>query len=213
MSGSEENTFKAEVDRYALAEDGLLTEIASVPAGTNLLVLGSSIIGSDDCVWDVLEYGVDSGQPGIVVTTARLPSNRQTDGLFVVNCSGSSQTGGVPPARTQQIGSPSDLTGIGIGWVKCARAIGSEATAGLRVGLTSISTLLQYVDSDRVFNFLHVLTGRLTAAGYLGVFTLDPASHDDVVVNQIKSQFDGVVELEETEDGITAELIGRAGRR
>jgi hypothetical protein len=64
-----------------------------------------------------------------------------------------------------------------------------------------------------VFNVLHVLTGRLTAAGYLGIFTLDPASHDDVIVNQIKGQFDGIVTLEDTADGIVAEHTGRASRR
>jgi hypothetical protein len=213
MSPDEDNAVTADVDRYRLAESGLLADVGSVPAGTNIIVLGSSITGADDCLWDVLEYGLTDGQPGIVVTTSGIPADRTDSGLFVVDCSGTAQGGPVDASRTQHIGSPSDLTGIGIGWVKCARAIGREAAGGLRVGLLSISTLLQYVDSDRVFNFLHVLTGRISAAGYLGVFVLDPDSHDDEIVNQIKGQFQGVVTLDETEEGVAAELTGLASRR
>jgi len=216
MSQTDGEAIRADVERYTLANQGLLATLDSnsVPAGTNVLVLGSSILGADECVWQVLEHGLSIGQPGILVTTSHVSSDQLTDGLLFVD--GSGTAGGDRPEMqsVERIGSPGDLTGIGIGWVKCARAIGDGATGGLRVGLISISMLLQHVDSDRVFNFLHVLTGRISAAGYLGIFTLDPGSHEDAVVNQIKAQFDGVIELEETdESGVTATLRGRVSRR
>jgi hypothetical protein len=215
MSQGGDGTVRADVDRYTLAEEGLLADLGSVPAGTSILVLGSSILGASDCVWDLLEHGLAVGQPGMLVTTAHVHADRVGEGLLCVDCSGTPDEESTGSTRIERVGSPSDLTGIGIGWVKCARAIGDGATGGLRVGLLSISTLLQYVDADRVFNFLHILTGRISAAGYLGVFTLDPAIHEDATVNQIKAQFDGVVMLEESDEegGVTATFEGRASRR
>jgi archaellum biogenesis ATPase FlaH len=65
----------------------------------------------------------------------------------------------------------------------------------------SLSTLLQYADSQRVFNFLHTITGRVSAADYLGVATLDPTTQNPKETNTLTSLFDAVVELREADDG------------
>jgi len=51
------------------------------------------------------------------------------------------------------VSSPGDLTGIGMGIVKCTRDIDSEVERGLRLSVLSVSTLVQYANSQRVFNF------------------------------------------------------------
>jgi len=76
------------------------------------------------------------------------------------------------------------------------------------MGVLSLSTMLRLTDADRVFNFLHVLTGRISAAGYLGVFALDPTVHDERTVNTIKAQFDGAIRLRQDSDGAGIETVG-----
>ena len=127
----------------------------------------------------------------------RFPS---TDRLTVVDCTGS---GGAfdDSAAVKFVSSPGDLTGIGIGIAKATQAIGTRAGEGVRLAVLSLSTVLRYTSLDSLFNFVHVLTGRIEAAGYLGVFTVDPTAHDERTVNTIKSQVDGLVELRLTEDG------------
>lgn len=99
------------------------------------------------------------------------------------------------------VGSPGYLTGIGVGIVKCTRDIGGEVDAGLGLSVLSLSTILQYANNQRVFNFLHTITGRVSAADYLGVATIDPTTQNTQEVNTLTSLFDAVIELREADDG------------
>lgn len=82
---------------------------------------------------------------------------------------------------------------------------------GLRLGVLSASTLLQYSETDRVFNFLHVLTGRIAAGNYFGVSALDPTAHDDQTVTVITSQFDAVLDVREAQAGRECRVRGLRG--
>ena len=131
------------------------------------------------------------------------------DRLRVVDCTGATAKGTFDDTDdVKYVASPGDLTGIGMGIVKCTRDMG-ESVDGLRLGVLSLSTLLRYSDPDRVFNFLHTVTGRVSAADYLGIATLDPGAHDPQDVNTLSSQFDVVVELREADDdGREARVVG-----
>lgn len=91
------------------------------------------------------------------------------------------------------VSSPADLTGIGI-------KLGNffEDWAGdsndLRLCFHTLTTLLQYADLRSVYQFVHVLTGRVRTVGGLAHFHLDPAAHDERTVNTLLGLFDGVVE-------------------
>ncbi|GAB3684092.1 hypothetical protein GCM10028857_12630 [Salinarchaeum chitinilyticum] len=71
----------------------------------------------------------------------------------------------------------------------------------VRHGLVSVSTLLQYLDVETVFKFLHIYTNRVQSSEGIAVFTLDDDSHDPQTVNTLTGEFDGVVQLRETDDG------------
>jgi archaellum biogenesis ATPase FlaH len=82
-----------------------------------------------------------------------------------------------------------------------ARAAGDAGVDRLRVGFDSLSPLLMYVDLQRLFRFLHVFTSQIQSQGWLGVFSVDPESHDDQTINTISQLFDGVVEVRVTDGG------------
>lgn len=202
-------------DAYDVA--GVLPDpaVESVAAGTSLLISGPSMTGKRALSLRLLaeSHGVD------VAVSSNRSARRLLDefdriggdDLWVVDCSGASGKSSMDDERqVKYVNSPGDLTGIGIGIAKCTRQLGPRADDGLALSLLSLSTMLRYADERRVFNFLHVITGRVSAANYLGVATIDPSTHDDRIENVIRSQFDGVVELRDADDGIEGRVLGLA---
>jgi hypothetical protein len=181
-------------------------------AGTSVLVTGETMRARETLL-DVLD-DVSGAETIVYITTAQGaraavsafeargvdPSIR----LGVVDASGSDEppVDGLPVER---LGSPGDLTGMSLGFAKIAQRF-EQAGSGdrIRVGLTSISTLLMYADVQTVFRFLHVFTSRIRSGGLLGAFVLDPGMHDDQTVNTVRAIFD--CELRVDEDGV--ELVG-----
>ncbi|WP_458210661.1 helix-turn-helix transcriptional regulator [Haladaptatus sp. NG-SE-30] len=67
------------------------------------------------------------------------------------------------------------------------------------VSVQTLTVLLEYVDFDTAFRYLHILTHRVQAAGAVGYFQMDPDIHDPETINTLKTLFDVVVEV--SEDG------------
>lgn len=96
---------------------------------------------------------------------------------------------------------PSDLTRLGI---TVTRTL-NEWTATSRrtaVCLHSLTGLLQYVDQQRLFRFVHILQAKLAAADATAHFHMDPGSHGPETVSVFRSLFDTVVEVD-PEGGVT----------
>lgn len=182
----------------------------SVRPGTNLLVVGPPQSGTVRLALRLLARGTAVGEPAIAVSP-NLEDERlhvrfeSADGdlslLHTVDCSGASGKGSFDDtAQVNYVSSPADLTGIGLGVVKCTRRIGSDVR-GVRLSLLSLSTMLRYTELDRLFTFLHVLTGRVSAAGYFSVSTADSTVDDPQELNVLRSLYDAVIEFRETDDG------------
>lgn len=91
---------------------------------------------------------------------------------------------------------PDDLTGLGIAVNESLTNVASGDRDAV-VTFESVTALLQYVDTQRTFRFLHVLTSRIRAVDALGVFFIDPAAHDEQTVRTIDALFDAVVERDD----------------
>lgn len=112
--------------------------------------------------------------------------------VVVVGDSPGPQPDGV---TVEHISSPSDLTGLGI-------AIGeslSEWDTGPVVCVDSLTSMLQYVEIETAYEFLHAITGQLYAADARAHFHIDPTAHDEMTVDSIASLFDAIVEFDEGE--------------
>jgi KaiC/GvpD/RAD55 family RecA-like ATPase len=186
-----------------------------VPPGSSVLVSGGHGTGPRRVALSLLAAGVDTEEPALVVSADR--STRQLvreyaetvghsppPALFrVVNCSG---TPSEEPAEVDRVTSPRDLTGIGIGLVAAGRDLDADRRA--RVGVLSLSTVLRYAGLDRTFSFAHVLGGRIAAADRLGVFAMDPTTHQVRDVNALATLFDRVVELRTREETREVRVVG-----
>lgn len=203
--------------------DGLIPGIETneIPPGKSLLVTGPAMAGKETFALDLLAEGAKHGEAVIIVTTNRSAEEmreaygqRVPDaddlGLGVIDCA--SQEGSAGHFEESQLvrhlSSPGDLTGIGVEFAKIGEHLGAtNGDRGLRVCLSSVSTLLMYLDASTVFRFLHAFTSRIKAQGWFGVFTMDTSMHDQQTVSTIKATFDGVVQLAESDDGPTVESV------
>lgn len=209
-------------DSYAV--DGVLPVegFSSLESGANVLVSGPPMVGKQRIALELLAAGAPT-EHAVAITPdtdgERLReqfasvTDADPDRLRVVDCTGATAKGSMDDSETiKYVGSPGDLTGIGMGIVKCTRDVGPGVEDGLRLSVLSLSTLLRYSSADRMFNFMHTVTGRVSAAGYLGIATLDPTMHDVASANTLSSLFDVVVELREADDGSReVRVVGNPG--
>jgi hypothetical protein len=97
---------------------------------------------------------------------------------------------------TAVVSSPGDLTGLGIKLSQCLSAWDDHDNETV-VRFDSLTTLLQFADLKRSFRFIHVLTGRISSAGAVGYFHLDPGAHDEQTLATLRGLFDIVLERQE----------------
>lgn len=204
--------------QYDLGTGLSIDGFTAVRSGTNLLIMGPSMLGTERIAVEILERGLRLGEHAVIVSADR-PGTRirgsidggDRDGdsrLHVIDCCAAGNEAADDDDFVQTVASPGNLTGIGVGLTKATQSIGDGATEGVRVAMLSLSTLLQYTDVDTVFRFVHVATSRFAAAGYLGVATVDPDIHEDRTLNKLKAQFDGAIELREGPDHPEYRVVG-----
>ncbi|WP_449267306.1 RAD55 family ATPase [Halapricum salinum] len=193
--------------------------LESVRPGSNILISGPAMTGKDDLAYEILADGTRQGQGAVIVSTgdradnviANFRDRTGTDAvrLGVVDCvSDSANDGSGDGIYVHHVSSPGDLTGIGIGITKALEGLHESGAQQGRLALSSLSTMLTYTDRKTVFKFCHVLSSRLDAAGYLGLFTIDSAAHDEQTLQVIKQAFDGMIEVREQGGTRQARVVG-----
>lgn len=75
----------------------------------------------------------------------------------------------------------------------------ADSGAQTVLSVQTLTVLLEYVDFDTVFRYLHILTHKVNAADARGYYQADPDLHDQEALNTLKVLFDIVVEA--SDDG------------
>lgn len=71
------------------------------------------------------------------------------------------------------------------------------------VSVQTLTVLLEYVDFDTAFRYLHVLIHRIRGADATGYYQIDPSIHEHETINTLSVLFDVVIEAEEGATGDT----------
>jgi hypothetical protein len=183
--------------------------LSSIEPATNLLISGPAMSGAEELFARMLRPGADD-EGTIVVSTGTGAGKlydrfQETAGSIdrrrfgVVDCVSRQQGQSVEGENLRSVSSPRDLTGIGMELSDLYESFYGRGLQGVRTGLESISTLLMYAELSTLFRFLHVFTGRISTADGLGVFVIDPTSHDDQTTGTIFQLFDGRIDVREQE--------------
>lgn len=177
-------------------------QLDTVDSGVSVLVTGPPETGKPDLVLNVLSEGCVRTQHALLVTLGRDPASLYDElddrvaslaprQVGVVDATPADDgTDGLPPATYTREPSPGDLTGIGMG---CSEFFETDATP-TRLALFSVTDLLAAADLKTVFRFLHILTGRVSAADALGLFVMNDEAHDDQTRHTVRQLFDFHVE-------------------
>ena len=191
--------------------------VGAVRGGTNVLIEGAGVDGTGALLDRMLTSGRTPGEAAVLVSTDGSPSSSRrrfddTANLGLVCCGTGADESVGDGITVSSVGSPGDLTGIGIQFSKVADAV-SVGGGSVRVGLDSLSTLLMYVEDPRsVFRFVHAFTGRVAAKGALGLFVVDPGAHDERTLSMLRGPFDGRIQVRTGDHGPELRVTGLAGQ-
>lgn len=199
---------------FAIPLDG----VHEVPPGTTILLAGPPTVPTTALAHELLAAGQRRGDGVVLVTTREdgalaraayegVTGNSLHEPTFrVVDASPytDESDGG---AGIEMADSPADLTGLGRGMARARDTIEGNGADGVRVGLDSVSVLLEHLDETTVYKFLHTITDRMEATGSLGVVTLDTTDDHRLLYDA----FDAVVEFRETDAGRECRAVGFAG--
>jgi len=209
------------MDGYFLGLDKLDENIKGIRAGSNIMLLGPPMSGKETIINNIVYNGLKEGEAAVIVTTREPGENVlqwfeynnleiPLEHIGIVDCV--TKTLGVPTGDTVNIkraSSPVDLTGIGVKisqfleefWMK-------KNLRKTRLCINSLSTMLMYSNIQTVFRFLHVFTGRVKAAGAIGVYLVEEGMHDDQAIATLKQLFDGVIEVKQENDDHFIRVVG-----
>jgi len=199
-----------------------LAPLSSLEPGSALLVSDQTRTGQAEVVTAVLADGLRHEEGAVGVSTDDDGTDWIADlepasdglpgtGLSVIDCGANRErTERHPPndAFRYSVPDPTDLTGIGIGVTKCFDRLQETGTFRARLGLASLSAVLEETNRKTTFKFCHVLTSRLNSAGFLGLFTIDATGHDEQTRQVIRQAFDAEVELRGDDGGREARVRG-----
>lgn len=188
--------------------------LEGVEPGTNLLLAGPTLGGTRELLLRLL-----LGGDGVVIIAAD-GNARQTLSAFervggrldggrvrVVSCTQETDTD--LGDLVSSVGSPGDLTGIGIEYSGQYEQVYARGYDTVRTGIYTLTPLLVYSEDIRpVFRFINTVTSRIRTADGLGVCAIDPSAHEEQVVNSMSQPFDGRIDVRETEDHFELRVRG-----
>jgi KaiC/GvpD/RAD55 family RecA-like ATPase len=194
---------------YDLGSAFPVAEAGELQPGTALLVTGPPDVDTGGLALELLGAGHRRGEGAVCVSTdlsgprlvkryVESTGEGDDDRLAVVDATG----GGTGPDAVE---SPGDLTGLGAG---LSRAIESVSVPRVRLGVVSLTTMLEYLDRASVYKFCHTIASRVDNAGYLAVATLDSTAVNEQTVGMLTEAFDGTIELQEDEKGEVLRVVG-----
>ncbi len=134
--------------------------------------------GPHECVEQLA--GADTGKVGVITV-------------------GENQQRAPESVAVKSVSAPSDITGLGIQigqWL-------STWPEPVHLSFESLTAMLQYVNFEMAYEFLHAITGQIHAANARAHFYLNPAAHPPEHVAGLAALFDAVVSVEDDSYTVT----------
>ncbi|MFH0903593.1 MAG: ATPase domain-containing protein [Methanobacteriota archaeon] len=207
---------------YTLGIKELDSVIGGIKKGSNIMLIGPPMCGKEIILYSIMYYGATKNENAVITVSTResathilewfkdqklvLPLAR----VGIVDCV--TKTLGGASVENENIkiaSSPVDLTGIG---VKISQFFEEyfmkKNIRKTQLHINSLSTILMYSNIQTVFRFLHVFTGRIKAAGSLGIYVLESGMHDEQAISTLKQLFDGMIEIKSENDKNFIRAVG-----
>jgi hypothetical protein len=186
--------------------------VDALEEASSVLLLAPSLSDTEDaCCADLLQPTDERGGNLLWVSYTKSPDSQlrrwrahghgHAANLGIVSVGESTRsTAAAQPGEShasgpiEAVANPNDLTGLGIrlnNYLRRWEDNGHQTT----LCFDSLTAMLQYIDPETAYEFLHILTGRIHAAGARAHFHMDPSAHDEQTVERFVSLCDAVVDL------------------
>jgi hypothetical protein len=197
-------------------DDGI--PLAPINPGTTVLVAGPAFSNAEALAQSMVADGTDRSEGALFISTnmtcKRLVSACQQNypdldasHMGIIDCSGQDIGQAQLDATVKYVSTQSDLTGIGMKFSALYESMYPNVREGrVRTGLISLSSLSMYVDLRTLFQFAQTLAGRVDSADGLGVFAMDPTTHDTKTVNTLSQTANGRIEVRDADGDADGEL-------
>jgi KaiC/GvpD/RAD55 family RecA-like ATPase len=200
--------------------------IGDIKKGSNIMIIGPPMSGKEIILNHIMYYGAVKNDNAVIKVTTRHPASHVFEWFEENNRALPLSKIGIIDCITKTIGkeaveaehikiasSPVDLTGIG---VKISQFFEEffmkKKLPKIQLHIDSLSTLMMYSNIQTVFRFLHVFTGRIKAAGALGVYLVEDGMHDEKDIVTLKQLFDGMVEVKLENDINFVRVVGLSSK-
>ena len=207
---------------YTFGIKELDNAIDGLTKGKNIMLIGPAMSGKEIILYNIMYHGAVKNENGIITVTTREPATHILDWFKEHNLNLPMSRIGIIDCVTKNLGgtevendsikiasSPVDLTGIG---VKISQFLDEfymkKNIQKNQLHINSLSTILMYSNIQTVFRFIHVFTGRIKAAGALGIYVMESGMHDEKAIATLKQLFDGMIEIKSENDRNFIRVIG-----
>ena len=211
-----------EKGNYSLGIKELDEAIGGIKKGSNIMLIGPSMCGKEVILNHAMQGGLTGIENAAIIVTTREPAMHMMERLkrnkscsllskigFVDCVSKSIQHEAVENGNIRIVISPADLTSIG---VKISQFIQDffvkRNIQKIQVHFNSLSIILMYSNTQTVFRFLHILTGRIKEMGALGIYVVDSGVHSQQTIATMKQLCDGIIEVKFENDRNFIRIVG-----
>lgn len=124
--------------------------------------------------------------------------------LWIIDCITKTLVPAIPDEeQVKYVGSPVDLTGMGIKFTKILDGIQRTdaarnplpGTLRIRVCINSLSSFLIYTKLEVVYRFFHILSARIRRMNGIGIYILNPDGVDEKTLSTLKQLMNGQIEV------------------
>ncbi len=186
-------------------EPGSVVMVAG-PALSSAEALARSMVTESEAGEGTLHISTNVTCEKLLNACRRTHRSLDTSRMGVIDCSGQSVGQSDSEVRVKYVSTQSDLTGIGMKFSALYESLYADARDGrVRTSLISLSSLSMYVDLRALFQFAQTLSGRVDSADGLGVFAIDPTTHDTKTVNTLSQTVDGRIDVRESDGDDSAD--------
>ena len=196
--------------------------IGGIKKGSNIMLIGPPMSGKEVILYHIMYNGAAKNENAVISVTTResathilewfkenklmLPLAR----IGIVDCVTKTLGGAAVENENIKIASsPVDLTGIGVKISQFFEDFFMKKNIHMtQLHINSLSTILMYSNIQTVFRFIHVFTGRIKAAGALGIYVIESGMHDEQAIATLKQLFDGMIEIKTENDKNYMRMVG-----
>jgi len=211
---------------YTLGIKELDNAIGGIRKGSNIMLIGPPMSQKEVILHSIMYHGTAINDNAVITVNTREPASvilerfkenkivLPLSRIGIIDCI--SKSVGMDAFETESIkfaSSPKDLTGIGVRISEFFEDfLMKQKIQKIQLHINSLSTILMYSNTQTVFRFMHVFTGRIKAAGALGIFIADSGINDDPKIATLKQLFDGIIEIKEENDKNYIRTVGLSSK-